>query len=78
LQFKTIDDARAAFRMLDERVGPGGETLHVGLSRPPVVHPNQMWQWVREAVVVREEKRASRMSGEGLGLGRVRKNKMIQ
>jgi hypothetical protein len=28
-------------------------------------------------VRVREEKRASRISGEGLGLGRVRKNEMI-
>ena len=28
-------------------------------------------------MVVREEERASRMSGEGLGLGRARKNKMI-
>ena len=33
-------------------------------------------EW-RKAVVVREEKRGSRMSGEGLGSGQVRKNKMI-
>jgi hypothetical protein len=32
--------------MLDGRVGPGGETLHVVLSRPLAVHPNQMWRWV--------------------------------
>lgn len=46
LRFRTIDGARAALRTLDGRVGPGGETLRVGLSRPPVVHPNQMWRWV--------------------------------
>jgi hypothetical protein len=28
-------------------VGLRGETLHVGLSRLPVVHPSQMWRWVR-------------------------------
>jgi hypothetical protein len=83
-----MDDARAALRMLDGRVGPGGKTLHVGLLRPPAVHANQMWRWVYHvedmekndgAMVVRKEKRGSRISGEGLGLGlgRVRKNKMI-
>ena len=84
LRFKTIDDARVALRMLDGRVGPGGEALHMELSRPPAVHPNQMWRWVYEVedmekrgVVVRE-KRASRMRGEGLGLGRVRKNKILR
>jgi hypothetical protein len=45
LQFETIDDARTALGMLDGRVGPGGETLHVGLSRLPAVHPNRLWQW---------------------------------
>jgi hypothetical protein len=30
-----------------------------------------------KAVVVREKKRGSRMSGKGLGSGRVKKNKMI-
>jgi hypothetical protein len=36
-----INDARMALRMLDGRVlvGSGGETLYVGLSRPPAVHP---------------------------------------
>ena len=65
-------------------MGPGGETLQVGLSRPPVVHSNQMWRWIHEVEDMEksgggEERRASRMSGEGLGLGleRVRKNKMI-
>jgi hypothetical protein len=46
LRFRTVDNVRAALRMLDGRVGPSGETLHVGLSRPPAVHPNQMWRWV--------------------------------
>ena len=63
--------------MLDGRAGPGGETLHVVLSYPPVVYPNRiLW---RKVVVVMEKRRASRISGEGLGLGlgRVRKNKKI-
>ena len=70
--------------MLDGRVGPGGETLHVGLSRPPAVHLNQMWWWVYKV----EDMEKSSGGGEegeacledeweGLGLGRVRKNKMI-
>jgi hypothetical protein len=41
-----IDNARAALRMPDGRLGPGGEMLHVGLSRPPAVHITQVWQWV--------------------------------
>src|SRR5258708_33007281 len=44
LQFGTIDDARTALRMLDGRAGPGGERLHVGLSRLPAVHPNRLWR----------------------------------
>ena len=35
--------------MLDGRVGPGGETLHVKLSRPTAVRPKRLWQWFREA-----------------------------
>ena len=61
--------------MLDGRVGPGGETLHVGLSRPPAVHPNQMWLWVHE--VEEMEKSGGDKGGEacledgweGLGFG---------
>ena len=60
LRFKTIDDARAALHMLDGRVGPGGETLHVGLSRPSVVHPNQLWRWAYEV-----EDMEKRGGGEG-------------
>ncbi len=60
LQFGTIDDARTALRMLDGRVGPGGETLQVGLSRAPVVHPNRMWGWVYKV-----EDMANSGSGEG-------------
>jgi hypothetical protein len=45
LHFGTIDDARAALSMLDGRVGPGGETLHVGLLRLPAVHLNRLWWW---------------------------------
>jgi hypothetical protein len=29
-------------------VGPGGEALHVRLSRPPAVHPNRIWGWIPE------------------------------
>ena len=32
--------------MLDGRAGPGGVTLHLGLSRSPVVHPDQMLRWI--------------------------------
>jgi hypothetical protein len=48
LRFRAVDDARAALRMLDRPVRPGGETLHMGLSRAPAVHPNEMWRWVYE------------------------------
>lgn len=48
LQFGTTDDARTTLRMLNGRAEPGGETLHLELSRPPAVHPNQMWRWVYE------------------------------
>jgi hypothetical protein len=75
LQFSTRGEARAAFRMLDGRVGPGGETLHLRLSRLPVVHPNQMWMWVHK--VEEMEKRGGGEGGEacleseweGLGFG---------
>ncbi|KAF8492388.1 hypothetical protein F5888DRAFT_1858903 [Russula emetica] len=46
---QTIHDARAALRMLDGRVEPDSETLHVGLSRPPAEHSNQMRRWIYEA-----------------------------
>ena len=45
LHFHSIDDARAGLRALDGRQGPGGETLHVALSRMSAVHPNQLWRW---------------------------------
>jgi hypothetical protein len=48
LKFQTIDDARMALQMLDGRAGPGGETLHVGLSRLPAVHSNRLWRWAQE------------------------------
>jgi hypothetical protein len=78
LQFGTIDDAHTALRMLDGRVGPGGETLQVGLSRAPAVHPNRMWggrirSRILQIVVVVREKSVLRISGEGSGLGWVRK-----
>jgi hypothetical protein len=66
-------------RILDGRVGPSGEMLHVGLSRSPAVHPNQMRRWVYDVeeedierkvvAVVKEEKRASRMRKFGFGAG---------
>jgi hypothetical protein len=46
VRFRTIDEARVVLRMTDGRVGPGGETSRVGLSRPLAVHPNQMWRGV--------------------------------
>jgi hypothetical protein len=72
LQFSTRGDARTA---LHGRVGPGGERLRVRLSRPPVVHPNQMWLWVHE--VEEMEKSGGGEGGEacledeweGLGFG---------
>jgi len=45
LHFRSIDDARAGLRALDGRQGPGGETLHVTLSRMSAVHPNRLWRW---------------------------------
>jgi len=45
LHFRSIDDARAGLRALDGRRGPGGETLHVTLSRMSAVHPNWLWRW---------------------------------
>jgi hypothetical protein len=46
LHLQSIDDARAAFRKLDGRVGPDGETLQVALSRLPVLNLDRLWQWV--------------------------------
>lgn len=70
--------------MLDGRVGPGGENLRVGLSRPLAVYLNQMRGWIHEMEDMEktgggegeEGEASSRMSGEGLGglglgLGRV-------
>jgi hypothetical protein len=52
--------ASAAFRKLDGRAGPGGETLHVGLSRLPPVHTNRLW-WAYE---VQEDKGSGEKEGE--------------
>ena len=49
LQIGSIDDARTALGMLNGRAGPGGETLQVGLTRLPAVHPNRLWRWAYEA-----------------------------
>ncbi len=65
--------------------GTGGEGSYVALFHLPGASNSDAavefmrWRMRRKAVVIREEKRASRMSGEGsgLGLGWVRKNKMI-
>jgi hypothetical protein len=63
---------------LDGRAGPGSETVQVGLTRSPVVHPNWLWRWAYEVekerdVLVRrrrqEEKRTLRMSWRGFGFG---------
>lgn len=48
LRLGTIDDARRSLRVLHGRAGPGRETLHLGLTRLPVVHPNLLWRWVHE------------------------------
>jgi hypothetical protein len=45
LRFRGTENGRTALRMLDRRVGPGGETLDVRL---PVMHSSQMWQWVHK------------------------------
>ena len=63
------------------QLGPDGETLHVGLSRPPWALKTDgggyiRWRKWRKVVVEKKAKRASRMSREGLSLKRV-KNKMI-
>ena len=71
------------FCILDRRVGAARETLRVGLSRPLAAHPNRIWdiqyevEGMKKVVVVKKTKRASRMSGEGLTSGRVKKYKMI-
>ena len=45
LHLGTMDDARTSPRLLYGLVGPGRETLHVGLTRMPGVHPNLLWRW---------------------------------
>jgi hypothetical protein len=45
LHLQSIDDARAALRKLDGRVGPGGEILQVVLSRLPALSLARLWQW---------------------------------
>ena len=40
--------------MLNGRVGPGGETLSVRLSRIPAVDTNEVWRWVCEMEVMEE------------------------
>src|SRR6266567_7754294 len=62
IRYMTTDQARVAFCMLDGRVGPGGKTLHVGLSRPLAVHPIQMWRWVDK---VDEIEKSGGGEGEG-------------
>ena len=73
IRFKTIDDARVGLRMLDGRMGPGGETLSVRLSRAPAVDPNEMWRWVCETEVMEEhggsEGGVELLSDEWEGLG---------
>ena len=39
---------RKALRMLEGRVGRGGQTLHMGLSRMPAVELGRMWRWIHE------------------------------
>jgi hypothetical protein len=54
LRFRTMDDARTAFHKLNGRMGPGGETLHMVMTRPPAVDPNQMWGWANEVEEMRK------------------------
>lgn len=79
LRFRTIDDARVALRMLHGRVGLRGETLHVGLTRLPVVGLQQMWRWRHEVIQHKENSRGgeggeacleSQWGGLGFGTGR--------
>jgi hypothetical protein len=84
LEFGRIDDARTAVRMLDGRAGPGGETLHVGLSRLPAVHTDRRWRWTYE--VQEKEKGGGVKEGEedfedeweGLGFGTGREEEGAQ
>lgn len=65
LQLPSIDEARAALRKLDGRMGPGGETLQFTLSRLPALPLAQLWRSVdaeeeskRQEEEVEEEERA--------------------
>lgn len=61
--------------MLTGRVGPGGETLDLRLSRFPAVHPNQLWRWVQEVEDMEKsgggegEDACLKYEWEGLGFG---------
>ncbi len=53
----------------DGRAGPDGETLHVGLSCPPAVHPNRLWWWTYK---VQEKENGDGIEEEGDGWGHAR------
>src|SRR6266478_7976275 len=61
----------------DGRAGPDGETLHVGLSCPPAVHPNRLWWWTYKVQEkengdgIEEERGEAYLVGDGWGHARV-------
>ncbi len=69
LRFRTVDDAHVALRMLDGRVGPGGEVMRMGLSRPPLVHLARMWQWAYKVQDMGGGEACLEDEWEGLGFG---------
>ncbi|KAI0255621.1 hypothetical protein BJV78DRAFT_688802 [Lactifluus subvellereus] len=75
LHLQSIDDARAALRKLDGRLGPGGETLQLALSRLPALHPNRLWRWVYVEEELKRQREEDKEEAyfedewEGLGFG---------
>jgi hypothetical protein len=55
---------RTALRMLDGRLGPGGEMLPVGLSRLLAVRTIRLWRWVYE--VQKEEGGGTKEGGRSV------------
>ncbi|KAH9954695.1 hypothetical protein BC827DRAFT_1272378 [Russula dissimulans] len=73
LQFRTISDARAGLHKLVGREGPGGEGMHVALSRAPAVRRDRLWRWahaMEEGLEkIQDEEAYFEAEWEGLGFG---------
>ena len=68
--------------MLDGQAGSGGETVQVGLTRSPAVHPNRLWKWVyrvyeRENVVMRRKRRSVLEDEYRFGTGRKEQEELV-